>query len=75
MFEYVERGSMPDLRCKKCNKPDSKLIIPLSVYGFCNVCQEKFMPYLSEAIRKFIKSGNRKGTGKKSWATRRKNIK
>ena len=63
-------------RCRKCgrkqNQPNDTFV---SAYSFCNKCHLKFMPFIREAMRKFINSGNRKGTGKKSWATRRKNIK
>lgn len=64
-----------EARCRKCRKKESQLKIPLSVYGFCNKCHLKFLPYLRDAIQKFLKSGNRKGTGKKSWVTRKKNAK
>ena len=57
--------------CKKCNKR-----VPwVSKYGFCEKCHIKFLPFLTDAIRKFLKSGNRNGTGKKSWETRRKSVK
>lgn len=62
---------MFDGECKKCKK--KKFL--LNHYGFCEPCHSKFIPYLREALRKFLKSGNRKGTGKKSWITRRKDLK
>jgi len=60
-----------DKTCLKCGKKESQSEMPwMSVYGFCNSCHEKFLPFIFEAKKKFLKT--RKGSGKKSWVMRRR---
>jgi hypothetical protein len=62
-----------DKSCRKCGKKESKSEMAfVSVYGLCNECHMKFLPLLSEALNKFLKT--RKGTGKKSWITRKRHL-
>jgi len=64
---------MPDKQCLKCKKKESQSDFPfMSSYGLCNECHALFLPRITEALRKFL--NNRKGSGKKSWITRRKYV-
>ena len=69
----VIKMSREDKICIKCGKKESQSIMPwVSHYGFCNECHQKFLPYIADAKKKFLKT--RKGTGKKSWITRKKDL-
>ena len=62
-----------DKVCLKCGKKESQSdFIFASAYGFCNECHTAFIPFIVEAKKRFLKT--RKGSGKKSWITRRKHF-
>lgn len=63
-----------DKQCRKCGKKESKSdFMFASPYGLCNSCHANFLPYITKALKKFLKT--RKGTGKKIWITRKKHCK
>lgn len=55
-------------KCRKCKIPETKAKGLFSVYGFCPDCQNKFMPFLAEAIRKFL--NKKRNTNKKKYFKR-----
>jgi hypothetical protein len=63
-----------DKICLKCGKKELQSDFYFaSPYGLCNSCHSLFLPYITKALKKFLKT--RKGSGKKSWITRRKHFK
>jgi len=59
--------------CRKCGKKEFGSGWPfMSPYGLCNECFQDFLPFIHKALMRFLKT--RKGSGKKSWVTRRKHL-
>ena len=51
---------MSNHKCRKCGIDESSLKMPLTIYGLCNDCHNKFIHYLREAMQKFL-NDNEKG--------------
>jgi hypothetical protein len=61
-------------KCLKCGKKESECDFPfMPPHNLCAQCHTLFIPYIERALKRFLRG--RKGSGKKSWVTRRKHIK
>jgi hypothetical protein len=55
-FDCFRMPPQNPMRCRRCGKKESKDRRWSSVYGFCNKCHDRFMPYLRKAQEDFIRS-------------------